>query len=107
LPLNKAGSRKFDIEFKKTYFYKYDQANEKFEEVSCEIPMIFIQAEQIDNFVSDFSKANKDYLSGNVSLNVSNADQAAIDYGYTTLLDLYDTIKDSVSFEDITNFCKN
>lgn len=106
-PINKAGSRKFDIEFKKTYFYKYDSESEKYKEITCEIPMVFVQAEQIDDFVADFFKANKSYLSGDISLNVSSADKKAVDYAYTTLLDSYDSVKDGVTFDDIKDFCKS
>jgi hypothetical protein len=102
----KVGSRRFDIEFKTMYFYAYDQVEEEYKQVSCEIPMMFIQEEQLETFEEDFVEKNNDYLSGGVSLNVSSDDQAAVNYGYYTLLEAYETIKDAVTYESITNFCK-
>jgi hypothetical protein len=102
----KAYSRRFDIEFKTMYFYQYDQAKEEYVEVSCKIPMIFVQEENASTFIDDFSDENKDYLSGNISLNVSSADKLAVNYGYYTLLDAYDLIKELVTFDMVSNYCK-
>lgn len=102
----KAYSRRFDIEFKKMYFYQFNAQNEEYEEVSCEIPMIFVQEEMLSDFVNDFSDENANYLTGKISLNVSASDKSAVNYGYYTLLQTYDLIKDSVTFESITNYCK-
>ena len=102
----KTASRRFDIEFKTMYFYEYDEAKEEYKEVSCEIPMMFVQEEKLDDFTSDFYAANKNALSGPISLNVSQKDKQAVNYGYYTLLNDYDLIKDAVTFEMITNYCK-
>ena len=102
----KAYSRRFDIEFKKMYFYQYNAQSEEYEEVSCEIPMMFVQEEMLGEFINDFSDVNEDYLSGKISLSVSEADKTAVSYGYYTLLQAYDLIKDSVTFEAITSYCK-
>lgn len=103
----KAYSRRFDIEFKTMYFYEYNSVKDEYEQVSCELPMMFVQEEQLSTFESDFSNTNSSYLSSPVSLNVSSADKNAVNYGYYTLLSLYDTIKDLITFESITNYCKN
>ncbi len=105
LPLKKGASRRFDIEFKTMYFYTYNSSTEEYEEVSCEIPMMFIQEENLDSFEEDFESENKNSISGNISLNVSTADKSAVNYGYYTLLIAYDKLIDAVSFEDISNYC--
>ena len=104
--LKKSPSRRFDIEFKTQYFYVYNSANKEYEKVSCEVPMIFIQEEQLSSFEKDFYDANKNSLSSKITLNVSSAEKEAVEYGYYTLLQTYDKLKDSVTFETITNYCK-
>lgn len=102
----KFSSRRFDIEFKKMYFYVYDQASEEYSQVSCEIPMLFVQEENFDTFIEDFSDVNSDFLTGNISLLVSSSDKQAVEFGYYTLLEDYEIIKEAVTFESITNYCK-
>ena len=102
----KALSRRFDIEFKTMYFYTYDAQKEEYTEVSCEIPMIFVQEENFDTFIEDFSNENEEYLTDNIALNVSSADKNAVNYGYYTLLNVYDVIKETISFDTVINFCK-
>lgn len=104
--LKKSPSRKFDIEFKTQYYYKYNPSTEEYEKISCEVPMIFIQEEQIDSFEKDFNDANEKSLSSTVTLNVSTSVKNAVKYGYYTLLQAYDVIKDNVTFASITNYCK-
>jgi len=102
----KAASRRFDIEFKTMYFYNYNTEKEEYEKVSCEVPMLFVQEEYADTFEEDFENANESSLTQNVIINVSNNDKTAINYGYYTLLQAYDIIKDKVSFDNITEYCK-
>ncbi|MBQ8529222.1 MAG: hypothetical protein IJ459_05745 [Clostridia bacterium] len=104
--LAKGASRRFDIEFKTMYFYVYDEETDSYESVSAEVPMLFIQVEWFDNFESEFANANKSSVSSGVSLQVNRGDLDAIDLGYGTLLEIYDSVKDSVTHEDITNYCK-
>ncbi len=105
--LKKSTSRRFDIEFKTVYFYTYNADTEEYEEVSYEIPMIFIQEEAIDSFEEDFAKANETALdSEDVSLLVDTADFDAITHGYQDLLPIYDEKKDEVTYETITAYCK-
>ena len=100
-------SRRFDIEFKTMYFYTYNQTNEEYEKISCEIPMMFIQEEYFDDFEADFKDENRSCLpASGVTLNVSSSDKAAVYYGYYTLLQTYDLIKDAVTFQMITDYCK-
>ena len=102
----KGASRRFDIEFKTMYFYTYNAEQETYEEISCEIPMIFIQEEYLDDFEADFSDVNADCLNGGVSLNVSLSVQEAVERCYYGMLDNYDAIKEAVTHEDIVAYCK-
>ena len=54
----KAASRRFDIEFRTQYFYYYDAENEKYEKVSMEIPMLFVQEEVYSSLTSDVRSEN-------------------------------------------------
>ena len=101
----KAYSRRFDIEFKTMYFYTYNQDKEEYEEVSVEIPMLFVQEEQAETLEEDFEDKNGDYLTGSVSLNVSSADKQAVNYGYYTLLVTYDAISENIDLDDIKSYC--
>ncbi len=104
--VKKAGSRRFDIEFKTMYFFQYDEEKEKYESVEIEIPMLFVQEEMLEDFEEDFAKVNEEALDGeSVSLTVSTTDLEEIEYGYYTLLESYDLIKDIVSFENIKILC--
>lgn len=105
--LKKSTSRRFDIEFKTMYFYTYNADTEEYEEVSYEIPMIFIQEEAIDSFEEDFVDANEDALDGeNITLLIGEDDFEAIAHGYEDLLPVYDEQKDAVTYESITAYCK-
>lgn len=105
--LKKSASRRFDIEFKKMYFYQYNETNQEYEEISMEIPMMFIQEEVLNSFTTDFKNANPNSVSITVNLNVNSSDKSAVATGYYTLLVEYDKLKDSVSQQDIISFCKN
>ena len=104
----KAYSRRFDLEFKKMYFYTYDSANEEYTEVSVEIPMLFIQEEQFSTFEEDFYEKNQDFINASsVTLSVESKDAEAVNYGYYTLLETYDTLMDLVSLDTIHDYVNN
>ena len=103
----KSASRIFDIEFKTMYFYNWDEQNEEYVAVELEIPMLFIQEEKINIFETQFNSKNSAYLTGgSASLNVSSDTFDQIDYAYSVLLPLYDAIKDSVTYQQIVEYCK-
>ena len=104
----KTASRRFDIEFKEVYFFNYDEESGEYTAASMEIPMLFIQEEKLADFVNDFSKENEVALDGaKVALTTSSAVKEAIAYGYDELLPIYDEAKDSVTKENIQEWCKN
>ena len=106
-PFYKAASRRFDIEFKTMYFYVYNETTEEYEEQSFEIPMLFVQEEMYDAFESDFLSVNEAALNdGNVDLTVALNELDAIDFAYEVLLTAYDEMKDAVTHQMITDYCK-
>ncbi len=97
----KVGSRKFDIEFKEVCAYVYNEAEEKYEEVTFEVPMVFIQEEYAGEFNGDFKQQN----GVTVALSVSAGDAAAVNVGYHTLVESYNQIKDKVTQQAIKDYC--
>ena len=103
----KFASRRYDIEFKTVYGYTYNTDTGEYEEVTYEIPMIFIQEEVIDTFEEDFVEKNEDALgAGGVTLLVYTDDFNAIKRGYEVLLPIYDEVKDAVTQQMISDYCK-
>ena len=97
----KKNSRAFDIEFKKMYFFNYDEATGEYSSIELEIPMLFVQEEKYSSFENDFKSANNI----TVSLNVKAADLGAISYAYDSILPIYNEVKEAVSREDIIEYC--
>ena len=74
----KAASRRFDIEFRTQYVYSYDATEEKYIEHKISVPMIFVQEEVYDDFVSDVKSANKITIS--VEIDENSVEQILEDY---------------------------
>lgn len=105
--LKKTGSRRYDIEFKTVYGYVYNTDTKEYEEVKYEIPMLFVQEEVIATFESDFEDKNSSLLDDDgVTLLIALDDFNAIERGYEVLLPLYDATKDAVTYQMITDYCK-
>ena len=96
-------SRRFDIEFKKVYAYTLNEEGE-YEQVSFEIPMLFVQESQLSTFDEDFYAKNKAYIDGDVTLSHTDADDKAINYGYYNLLPVYQSIADNLSIKDLCKY---
>ena len=97
----KAGSRRFDIEFRKQYFYKYDAANETYVEVAVDVPMMFIQEENYNTFAADVKEVNPDLT---VSVGMSATHLEKVKSEYATKVDVFIKNKDSVTAEIIIAF---
>ena len=93
-------SRRFDIEFSKTYFMV--PSGESYQSVCYEIPMMFVQADYLDSFEADFADANKTSgISGSIQSRVSDATVDAITEGYDAYVEEFVKLKAAVSAEDI------
>lgn len=87
---SKMFSRRFDIEFRTQYVYFYDSAEEKYVEYEIKVPMIFVQEENFDTFVTDVYEKN----SVNVTLTVSAKDVNKILKDYDELIPEFIKSKD-------------
>lgn len=103
-------SRRFDIEYKAVCAYQKvvdEEGTVSYEKVEFEVPMLFVQEEQLDTFEDDFYSKNKAYLtSAGVTLNVTAADKAAVKAGYYNLVDAYDAIKNLVTIDMVKAYCE-
>lgn len=86
----KTQSRRFDLEFRTQYFYIYNETDQAYEKVAVQVPMLFIQEEVYDDFVSDVKQTNKIDL----SCNMSNNDFTAITASYDLYVAVFKTNKD-------------
>lgn len=93
----KSASRRFDIEFRTQYVYSYSATEQKYVEHKIEVPMIFVQEEVYDNFISDVKSTNNITIS--VKLDNSNVDKILSDYD--TLIPAFIENKDKVTEDTI------
>jgi len=97
---SKMFSRRFDIEFSKTYFIIPN--GEGHQSVCYEMPMMFVQAEYLDSFEEDFATANKTSgIGGSIQSRVTDATLAAITEGYEAYVESFKALKSSISVENI------
>lgn len=97
-------SRRFDIEFRKQYFYKLDASQKSYEEVAVDVPMLFVQEEYYDTFNADVKNVNKD-LSFNIQMN--NDDFNKLTSDYDTLIDIFIANKEAMTEEEIVSIIGN
>ena len=95
----KTASRRYDIEDRKQYFYGYQ--NGELTEFETNIPMMFVQEEQLSSFNSDVNSKNS-YLDLNVTLSQYHLSKIESDYG--SLIDVFIENKDDISGEYIETF---
>ena len=93
-------SRQYDIEFKTVYVLVYDEANDSYETVKTEIPMLFVQRDNLDSYLADIEELN-----GVTLVNTQTAAEAgAVSVGFTVHLEVYETIKELVTPEQIVAY---
>lgn len=81
--------------FKTMYFYKLNAEN-KYELVEQKIPMLFVQRENLDTYISDIKTLNNGL---SVSNTLSAQDGNVIKNAYSMYLTVYQQIKESVTYE--------
>ena len=91
-------SRKYDIELRTQYFYYQD--GEELVKVKLEIPMLFVQEEQLDDFESSVKNKNKTDIK--ISLNNKYIDKIQEDYDI--LIDVLIEDIDLITVEDILEY---
>jgi hypothetical protein len=89
----KAGSRRFDIEFRTQYFYTYDPQKDEYVEIAAQVPMLMVQEEVYDSLVTDVARKND----VTITPTVSTKDLNKLLADYDTLIPLFAENKDAVS----------
>ena len=95
----KTASRRYDIEWRKQFFY--GEVDEEIEEYETSIPMMFVQEEKLSDFVSDVHGENS-YL--NVAINLLNTYLTKIQNDYDSLVPVFIDNKDDMPSESIVDF---
>ena len=99
----KIASRRFDIEFRTQYFYYYDSANEKYEKIEIQVPMMFIQEEVYNDFVKDVKSENNI----TVSINANANDLSKLKNEYDSKIDVLKENKEKYSVASIIEYIGN
>lgn len=96
-------SRKYDVELRTRYYYTYDSANDKYEAIAVEVPMMFVQqGDNYSSFKADVLKDNGIELT--VDINSTYLNKIMADY--STLIDLFIVNKENMSSEAIIEYLK-
>ena len=96
-------SRRFDIEYRTQYVYSYDSTAQEYTEHEILVPMIFVQEEFYESFVSDVENTNNVTL----SLLLSDSDFDKLLSDYDTLIPAFTETKDAVTPEIIIAYIKD
>ena len=80
----KTASRRFDIEFRKQYFYAVEE--EQLVELETEVPMMFVQEEKLSEFADDVASTNTGL---SVSLNLATTYLNRLDQDYEDLIQTF------------------
>lgn len=91
-------SRRFDIELRTQYFYKYNAELGTYEEVAVKVPMLFVQVEQYDTLTKDIAAENKGI---NASIVISAGSLKKIKDDYATLIDAFIENNSDLTEDDI------
>lgn len=102
----KTASRMYDIEWKPMTFYvtkTTDDGKTEYEKVTVDVPMFFVQEEKFGEFGQKAYDTNKkNGITAALTVRASAADRDAVKAGYTTQLEAYEEIRDSISGDQIT-----
>jgi hypothetical protein len=88
-------SRKYDIELRNQYFYGYK--DQELVEYKTEIPMLFVQAEDLDELLEYLKSYNE--ISTTFSLNTKIIEK--IQYDYAELIDAFIEVKNLITSQMI------
>ena len=94
-------SRRFDIEFRKQYFFAL--SGSEYVTVVVEVPMLFVQEEQMAALVNDIKSVNSGVVTS-FALNVSTLDQQQIMNDYDNLIDAFIVKKAEMNVQAILTF---
>ena len=94
----KTASRRFDIEMRTQYFYVLADDGSTYEEVAVKVPMLFVQAEQLETLATDVAEKNSG-LTLRVDTNSESLKKIQADYAI--LIDAFIEHKNAVTEEEI------
>ena len=95
-------SRRFDIEMKEVYFYRYDAENDKYEKVKESVPMLFVQRSFVDDFSKDFySKNDSCGAKAETKIKVSYSEISYLNSVFNSLYNDFEKVKNEISYSDI------
>lgn len=97
---SKMFSRRFDIEFRTQYFYTYDAINDEYKQIAIQVPMFFVQEENLETFSKDVKSKNN----VEISVNISDVNLNAIMDFYDELIPIFKENKETLTSDDIVNF---
>jgi len=96
----KIASRRFDLEFRTQYFYKYDAENEKYVKISVDVPMLFVQEEVYSDLIKDVKSEND----VEIKININEKYVQKLNSEYDTKTTLYEKNKNVYTVDSINNY---
>ena len=97
----KMASRRFDIEFRTQYFYKWNAATEQYEEIKAKVPMFFVQEENYGTLAQDVASVNAGV---NLSVILPSTQLEKIKSEYATKVDVFIENKANMTEEEIVAY---
>lgn len=104
-PLLPTSSRRFDVEMKEVWYVVAKTTDNKteYEQIKTLIPMLFVQTEQTSSFSADVKEKNS-YMPDMV---LPTAKINTVNTYYSTLKELFDTVKDNVTYAVVQEYIGN
>ena len=104
----KTASRRFDIEMKDMFLYKFNESKQKYEKIKISIPMLFVQNDFIKTFTKDFYEKNQSNGAINpTNIAMNSADKTFMFSEYSVLIKKYLGIKENTTYEIILDYIGN
>lgn len=97
----KTASRRYDIEFRTQYVY-YKDVNDKLVQAKIEVPMLFVQEEQLNSLPNDIKEKNKQITEFVLTASQSNIDKIKADY--SVMIDIFIENKDNMNADLIVDY---
>ena len=95
---SKTASRRFDIEMRTQYFYVLSADGSSYEEVKAVVPMLFVQAEQLETLTTDVAEKNSGLT---LRVDTSSESLKKIQADHAILIDAFIKHKNAVTEEEI------
>ena len=96
-----AGSRHFDVEMKTVYYVTEisDENGVSYEVIETQIPMLFVQKDNVEDFSDEATSTNKNTFTVEPSLPLENIEIA--NTSFDSLKALLDAIKETLTYEEL------